>query len=82
LGVNENPKNDKAKAVQSRKDFYDWLANTIQLAGIVEIKRDTAFDDVDHYRSGGIRLVYESKTGNLDGLKEGILLEVGFDRVG
>jgi hypothetical protein len=81
LGVNENPKNDKAKAVQSRKDFYDWLANNIQLDGIIEIKRDTTFDDVDHYRSGGIRLVYESKIGNLDGVKEGILLEVGFDKV-
>ncbi|WP_228692339.1 nucleotidyl transferase AbiEii/AbiGii toxin family protein [Lunatimonas sp.] len=26
LGVNENPKSDKPKAIQSRKDFYDWLA--------------------------------------------------------
>lgn len=81
LEVNENPKSDKPKAIQSRKDFYDWLADNIQIDGIIAIKRDTAFDDTDKYRSGGIRLFYESKTGNLDGVKEGILLEAGFDTV-
>ena len=81
LGVNENPKNDKSKAVQSRKDFYDWLKDNIKIDGIIEAKRDTEFDDIDKYRSGGIRLLYESKTGNLVGVKEGILLEAGFDTV-
>lgn len=81
LDVNENPKSDKPKAIQSRKDFYDWLTDNIQIDGIIAVKRDTAFDDTDKYRSGGIRLFYESKAGNLEGVKEGILLEAGFDTV-
>ncbi len=81
LGVNENPKSDKPKAIQSRKDFYDWLADNIKIDGIIGIKRDTAFDDTNKYRSGGIRLFYNSKTGYLEGVKEGILLEAGFDKV-
>lgn len=81
LEVNENPKSDKPKAIQSRKDFYDWLADNIQIDGIIAIKRDEAFDDTDKYRSGGIRLYYEAQTGYLEGMKEGILLEAGFDTV-
>jgi len=81
LGVNENPKNTKAKAVESRKDFYDWLAKNINIDGITSIERDTNFDDTDHYRSGGIRLNYATRTDPIDGVKEGILLEAGFDTV-
>jgi len=81
LKVNGNTNNSKAGAVQSRKSFYDWLAKEIQIAGIVSIHRDTNFDDIPQYRSGGIRLNYKSVLQPLDGLKEGILLEVGFDTV-
>lgn len=81
LNVNENPKSDKPKAVQSRRDFYDWLADEIKIDGIIDIQRDITFDDTDKYRSGGIRLFYQPQTEYLDGLKEGILLEAGFDTV-
>jgi len=81
LKVNENPKNTKAGAVESRKNFYDWLAANIQIDGIISIERDTAFDDTEHYRSGGIRLSYRSATEAIVGVKEGILLEAGFDTV-
>ncbi len=66
--------------VKSRKDFYDWLAETIQIDGIVEVTRDTAFDNKDFF-SAGIRLLYETTTEPVPGLREGILLEVGFDDV-
>jgi Nucleotidyl transferase AbiEii toxin, Type IV TA system len=79
LEVNENPKNTKANAVKSRGDFYDWLAGHLQIDGIVRVERDQEFDEVDYYRSGGVRLYYESYTTPLEGIKEGILLEVGFD---
>ncbi len=79
LKVNENPKNTKTAAVTSRRDFYDWLAGHLTIDGIVKIERDHEFDDKDYYRSGGIRLFYESFTTPLEGVKEGILLEVGFD---
>lgn len=68
----------KVHHVESRKRFYDWLAEYIQVDGIVDVARDTAFDD-ERYRSGGIRLRYESAFDPSPGLKEGILLEVGFD---
>lgn len=81
LGVNENPKNTKEKSVQSRKNFYDWLSVNIKIDGIPSIKRDHAFDDVEHYRSGGIRLFFDTYTEQNAGVKEGILLEAGFDTV-
>ncbi len=72
---------DKAAHRKSRKDFYDWLAATICIDGIVSVERDTEFDDPGRYHSGGIRLRYKSTTEAVPGLKEGILLEVGFDDV-
>lgn len=71
---------DKPDHCQSRKNFYDWLAATIKIDGIHDIQRDTAFDD-GKYRSGGIRLYYKNLGGQLEGLKDGILLEVGFDDI-
>ncbi len=67
--------------MESRKAFYDWLANEIAIEGIVDVDRDTNFDDETYYRSGGIRLRYENHAGSIAGLKEGILLEVGFDDI-
>jgi hypothetical protein len=67
--------------IQTRKDFYDWLAQTIKIDGILKVERDTVFDDTPNYRSAGIRLNYESVTEALEGLREGVLLEVGFDTV-
>jgi len=79
LGVNENPKNTKHKAVEGRKKYYAWLAEHINIDGIVEKERDTEFDDLEYYRSGGIRVKYENKKDQVEGLKAGILLEAGFD---
>lgn len=80
LGVNENVKNSKPATIEKRKHFYDWLAENINIDGIIKIIRDTEFDD-KQYRSGGVRLFYQSYTTLLDGVKEGVLLEAGFDQV-
>ena len=72
---------DKAAHVQSLKHFYDRLAQTIVIDGITSVERDTAFDDPRQYRSAGIRLTYASINGSVEGLKDGVLLEVGFDDV-
>jgi len=69
----------KSAHINSRKDYYDWLAENISIDGIESVERDIAFDDGDYYRSGGIRLNYKSHYDGLPGLKDGILLEVGFD---
>lgn len=57
------------------------MLKKLKIDVIISIERDTAFDDKKHYRSGGIRLIYDSKTNSVSGLKEGILLEAGFDTV-
>ena len=36
---------DKTAHVESRRDFYEQLANEINISGIVKVLRDTAFDD-------------------------------------
>ena len=79
--INENPNNTKPANISARKEFYNWLATNIKIDGIVSAKRDTAFDDPDYYRSGGIRLIYENGFDKIEGVKEGILLEAGFDTV-
>ncbi len=71
---------DKPAHAESRKAFFDWLAQTIAIDGIQAVERDEAFDDVPRYRNGGIRLNY-ANSGSVQGLNDGILLEVGFDEV-
>jgi Nucleotidyl transferase AbiEii toxin, Type IV TA system len=72
---------NKPAHIQTRRNFYDWLAQTIQIPGVSSVERDTAFDDVPNYRSAGVRLNYGSVTDALNGLRDGVLLEVGFDTV-
>jgi predicted nucleotidyltransferase component of viral defense system len=81
LGINENPKNANDKNIQWKKEYYDKLAKEIKIEGIIGIERDTAFDDIKKYNSGGIRLHYNGFVSSVEGLKEGILLEAGFDTV-
>lgn len=71
---------DKPQHRESRKNYYDWLAQNIKIPGIQGVERDTIFDD-DKYRSGGIRLIYPTSLSALEDIKQGILLEVGFDKV-
>ncbi|MEO7927304.1 MAG: nucleotidyl transferase AbiEii/AbiGii toxin family protein [Saprospiraceae bacterium] len=80
-GINENPKNNNQANIDARKQFYDQLAKEIKIDGILESNRDHAFDDTRQYRSGGVRLNYKSLFPSVQGVKEGILLEVGFDVV-
>ncbi|MCK4917088.1 MAG: nucleotidyl transferase AbiEii/AbiGii toxin family protein [Candidatus Omnitrophica bacterium] len=75
-------KNHKKPAhCESRRKYYDWLASKINIDGINKIDRDTKFDNEKTYFSGGIRLYYESVFSVLEGVKEGVLLEAGFDDV-
>lgn len=81
LGINENPKNSNEKNIEKKKEFYNTLADEIKIEGIIDVERDTAFDDPQKYNSGGIRLHYKRLTGAIEGVKEGILLEAGYDTV-
>jgi hypothetical protein len=81
LGINENPNNSNAKNIQKKKEYYDTLAKEIHIPGVVSVQRDMAFDDERKYNSGGIRLIYEATTTRVEGIKQGILLEAGYDNV-
>ncbi|WP_400263142.1 nucleotidyl transferase AbiEii/AbiGii toxin family protein [Sphingobacterium sp. SG20118] len=81
LEINENPKNYKPSNSKKRLNFYNNLAKDIKIDGIIDIIRDTSFDDLQYYRSGGIRLIYSSLFKAAPGIKEGVLLEVGFDNI-
>jgi len=76
VGANHN----KPQHIAARVAFYDDLAARIKIAGIAKVERDTAFDDAKG-RSGGIRLVYNPSKATPAGVKEGVLLEAGFDQV-
>jgi predicted nucleotidyltransferase component of viral defense system len=73
---------DDDKQRKSRNNYYEWLNTHLdrKIAGITQVKRDTVFDDIPKFRSGGIRLIHETKFANSEGIKDGILLEVGFDQ--
>ena len=79
--VKTGKNHDKPAHIQTRRDFYDWLAKTIKIDGLSKVGRDTEFDDVPKCRSAGIRLNYTSAVEAMEGLREGVLLEVGFDTV-
>ncbi|MDO9253909.1 MAG: nucleotidyl transferase AbiEii/AbiGii toxin family protein [Bacteroidales bacterium] len=81
FGLPTEGKDDKSEVREGRKAFYDLFSKKIEIDGIIKVERDTAFDDTDKYRSGGIRLYYNSYTEAINGLKDGILLEAGFDTV-
>lgn len=79
LGINENPNNSNVKNVQKKKEYYDRLATEINIPGITDVIRDVEFDDPNKYNSGGIRLYYKQVGQNIEGIKQGILLEAGYD---
>lgn len=80
ISVSTGHNQDKKTHRESRKVYYDWLSQNLKIEGIHKVERDIAFDDAK-YRSGGIRLLYPTQSKQLKDLKEGILLEVGFDSV-
>ncbi|MBK7959899.1 MAG: nucleotidyl transferase AbiEii/AbiGii toxin family protein [Bdellovibrionales bacterium] len=72
---------DDLKHRESRAKFFDWITLYLRgkIPGIVEVIRDTQFDDAQKLRNGGVRLLYSSRF-SAQGLKDGILFELGFDR--
>lgn len=79
MDVKTGRNQDKKAHIQSRSNYYDWIAGRLEIPGIEDVQRDSAFDDKEKMRSGGVRLNYLPSTTSLSGLKEGVLLELGFD---
>lgn len=53
---------DDQKHRESRQKYFDWLATYLKtkIPDLVDVKRDTDFDDPEKYRNGGIRLLYNT----------------------
>ena len=81
MGVAEERNKLKESQIIGRNEFYDFLVNNIKIDGIISLARDTSFDDTRYYFSGGIRLHYINLFDTVAGIKDGILLEAGFDKV-
>jgi len=67
----------KPNQVSRREKFFDDLSKKINIPGM-QARRDKEFDNRDFF-GAGIRLEYDSHFPTPDGIKDGILLEVGFD---
>ena len=78
MDVKTGRNQDKPAHVASRGAYYNEMAARICIPGIDSVVRDTQFDD-DKMRSAGIRLIYTPRASALAGIKDGILLELGFD---
>lgn len=72
-GKNQN----RETHIESRKKYFEWLIDQIKIEDIT-VERDYEYDD-KNFRNIGIKLVYPTLFGNLEKLKTGVLLEVGFD---
>lgn len=72
---------DKEIHRQSRKDYFDWLLKNISINGVTQIYYDELLRPDGKYRNADIRLKYPMVDTTPTKLKEGILLEVGFDQV-
>lgn len=72
-----NTVGEKPRQIKARFDFYDELAEKIQIPGIL-VGREKAYDD-EKARNGGISLNYQSHFAAVENLRTGVLLEVGFD---
>lgn len=81
LGVDlrVGPNHDKPNQIKQRQNYFDELALKIKISGFVKTERDVGFDD-EKMRNAGIRLLYDSPFDKLEGVKDGVLLEVGFDK--
>ncbi|MEI6094474.1 MAG: nucleotidyl transferase AbiEii/AbiGii toxin family protein [Gammaproteobacteria bacterium] len=79
LEVKSGKNHDKTKHIASRRAFFDNLANILVIPDVA-FHRDNEFDDLSKMRSAGIRGAYQSHFSSLEALKNGVLLEVGFDK--
>lgn len=78
--INTDKASTSKEQTRLRKEFFDELPGKINIDGIVSVERDSNFDDpTGQDRNIGIRLNYNSHYTQLAGVKEGILLEIGFD---
>ena len=79
LKLKSGKNHDKISHIEGRRVFFSNLANMLAIPDMV-FHRDHEFDDMAKMRGAGIRGTYKSHFPSLAALKDGVLLEVGFDK--
>ena len=79
IEVDDKPNHDKPLQIDTRRKFLEKLREKIKIRGITGVERDTIFDNKT-LTSFGLRLQYQTLFDPIPELKEGILLEAGFDQ--
>lgn len=77
--VRTGKNHDKEAHKEGRRIFFDDLAKEIQVAGL-QFERDYGFDDLE-MRNAGIRALYKTHFHSIKTIKNGVLLEAGFDQI-
>lgn len=78
--VKTGKNHDKQSQIESRKNFFDDIAKKLNVPALIFF-REISFDDPSgKMRSGGIKAEYDSLFSTDISLKEGIILELGFDQ--
>lgn len=78
--VKTGKNSDKPNQIESRKHFFDTVTKTLSVPAM-KFYRDHNFDDISgKMRSAGIKAEYTSLFGGDISLKDGIILELGFDQ--
>ncbi|NWE51077.1 nucleotidyl transferase AbiEii/AbiGii toxin family protein [Brevundimonas sp. P7753] len=80
-GTPTGKNHNKEVQVEARRAFFDALPPQLLIPGVTSAERDHDFDDHAYMRSAGVRLRYRAIAPLPEGVKEGILLEAGFDQV-
>lgn len=75
LGKNQ----DKPAHIASRGQFFESITQELNVLDL-NFRRDPSFDDTAKMRGAGIRAEYDSLFTTISGLKEGVVLELGFDQ--
>jgi predicted nucleotidyltransferase component of viral defense system len=71
---------DKPTQIESRAKFFEDMTKKLNIPGLT-FSRETNFDDLSgKMRSGGIKAEYSSLFSEEASLKEGVILELGFDQ--
>lgn len=77
--IHTGKNHDKESHIAERRNFFDSLAKEIKIPGL-QLERDLGFDDTK-MRNAGIRAMYQTHFQSTIEIKNGVLLEAGFDQI-
>lgn len=89
IDIQIHPKNDEVKIgknhdkpahIESRTKFFENTMNALHVSGLKFIREPSFDDSSGKARGAGIKAEYDSYFEHASSLKEGVILELGFDQ--